>query len=377
MSDNPRDELLDLVRQLAVQVAWQRDMDLVELPLRSSGFVARPAAEKPAPVAAAVVAAASQEVPAEVPEEAPEEAPEEVPADVPEVPPSALVVEVVAPAAVVMETPAPVPVSRVVEAPAPAVVPTVVEAPAPLPVVSVPAPVVAAPAPTRSVDRSASPVFRGLFGEEPKAPEVVIPARVDGARRVEALRVVQDEVAGCTVCRLAAGRTQTVFARGNPFARIVFVGEAPGEHEDLQGLPFVGASGRLLDRIITMGMGLSPATDVYIANITKCRPPSNRNPEPDEMAACGPFLQRQLGIIRPEVIVILGKVAAHYLLKVSGPMGKLRGQWTAWEGIPVMPTWHPSYLLHEEKRPGSTARREVWTDVQRVMERLNLPRPAR
>lgn len=329
MSDSPREALLDLVRDLAAQVAWQRDLDLVDLPLRGA-------------------------LPAPRPDEA--------------------VGPVAVPLAVV-ESPAPV---AVIESPAAV---EAVEPPAAVEAVEAPAPVVQAPpvlvpaaGPGRARDKALPPVLRALWEDSPEPVLLEIPAQIVGPRRVEALRAVQDEVAACTRCRLAAGRTQTVFARGNPFARVVFVGEAPGQQEDEQGLPFVGRAGQLLDRII-MSMGLSPATDVYIANIAKCRPPSNRNPFPDEMDACGPFLLRQLGMIRPEVIVVLGKVAAHYLLQVDGPMGKLRGQWASWQGIAVMPTWHPSYVLREAERPGSTARREVWTDVQLVMQRLGLPRP--
>lgn len=327
MSDSARDDLLDLVRQLAAQVVWQRDLDLVELPLRG-----------PWPVVSVTPDAPDAPSP-----EAPPVAVLEPPVAVLEPSPAVAAAPPVAPPAVVAAPPAPTP------PPAPV---------APL------------------AERAVPPALRALFAEAappPRIPTVAVPARLEGAARVEALRVLQDEVAGCTRCRLAPGRTQTVFARGNPLARVMFVGEGPGEHEDRQGLPFVGRAGQLLDRIIG-AMGLDPAQDVYIANVVKCRPPSNRNPEPDEMDACGPYLQQQLGMIRPEVIVVLGKVAAHYLLKVNAPMGKLRGQWTKWEGIDVMPTWHPAYVLREMERPGSTARREVWTDVQRVMERLGLPR---
>ncbi len=338
MSDSPRDALLDLVRDLAAQVAWQRDLDLVDLPLRGTIPAPRPL-EAVGPTVAPVEAV---EAPAPV-------AAVEAPGEGVEAP--ALVAMIEAPAVV-----------EAFEAPAPVELPAVVEAPAA---------VVAGAG--RARDKALPPVLRALWEDTPEPVRLEIPAKIEGPRRVEALRVVQDEVAACTRCRLATGRTQTVFARGNPFARVVFVGEAPGQQEDEQGLPFVGRAGQLLDRIIA-SMGLSPATDVYIANIAKCRPPSNRNPAPDEMDACGPFLLRQLGMIRPEVIVVLGKVAAHYLLQVDGPMGKLRGRWASWQGIAVMPTWHPSYVLREAERPGSTARREVWTDVQLVMQRLGLPR---
>jgi uracil-DNA glycosylase len=191
----------------------------------------------------------------------------------------------------------------------------------------------------------------------------------DGAAR---LQVVRDELGACTRCKLHGGRKNIVFGVGDPNAPLVFVGEAPGADEDRTGEPFVGAAGQLLTKMIqAMGLGRS---DVYICNILKCRPPGNRNPEPDEVAQCEPFLKAQLAAIRPRLIVCLGKFAAQCLLRSDAPISKLRGQWKSYEGIPLMPTFHPAYLL---RNPPS--KREVWADLQLVMaemDRLGLPRGA-
>ena len=179
------------------------------------------------------------------------------------------------------------------------------------------------------------------------------------------------EVAGCTKCGLAATRTQTVFARGNPAANLCFVGEAPGADEDAQGLPFVGRAGQLLDRMIG-AMGLSPEKDVYICNILKCRPPGNRRPEPEETATCIPYLHEQLALVHPRAIVAMGNTAVAALLDTKLGITKLRGQWKLYKGHTlVMPTYHPSYLL----RPGpqqTEAKRQAWQDLQLVMKELGL-----
>jgi len=180
------------------------------------------------------------------------------------------------------------------------------------------------------------------------------------------LRMMAAEVAGCTRCPLAGGRTQTVFGVGDPNADVVFVGEAPGRDEDLKGEPFVGRAGQLLTDIIERGMGV-PRASVYICNVVKCRPPENRNPFPTELAACEPFLVRQLAAIRPKVIVALGKFAAQALCRSETPISRLRGQWQSYEGIPVMPTFHPAFLLRNP-----AAKREVWADIQEVMARVGL-----
>jgi DNA polymerase len=180
----------------------------------------------------------------------------------------------------------------------------------------------------------------------------------------EALSAVREELGDCTRCKLHNGRKTIVFGEGNPHAELVFVGEGPGYEEDQQGRPFVGAAGQLLTDIIVKGMKLR-REDVYICNIVKCRPPDNRNPEPDEIGACEPFLIKQLQAIKPKVIVALGNVAAKTLLKTTEGITKLRGKWHTYQGIPLMPTFHPAYLL---RNPRDKAL--VWNDIQQVMARL-------
>ncbi len=175
------------------------------------------------------------------------------------------------------------------------------------------------------------------------------------------------DLGDCQRCKLAGGRTNLVFGVGDPHARLVFVGEGPGADEDAKGEPFVGRAGQLLTEIITKGMKVR-RQDVYICNVVKCRPPGNRNPEPDEIAACEPFLVRQLGAIAPRVIVALGKFAAQTLLRSKTPITQLRGRWFDYQGIMLMPTFHPAYLL---RNPGE--KRLVWEDIQKVMRVLGLP----
>ncbi len=181
---------------------------------------------------------------------------------------------------------------------------------------------------------------------------------------LESLEALRAWVGDCQRCPLCSGRTHLVFGSGNPAARLLFVGEAPGQDEDLEGEPFVGAAGRLLTDIIEKGMKV-PRSDVYICNLVKCRPSRNRNPEPDEIAACSPILRAQLRLVSPAIIVALGKFAAQTLLATDTPITRLRGQWQEWEGIPVMPTFHPAYLLRNP-----AFKREVWADIQLVMARL-------
>jgi DNA polymerase len=184
-----------------------------------------------------------------------------------------------------------------------------------------------------------------------------------------ALRAIRDEIGDCRRCKLCERRTQIVFGVGNPSAEIMFVGEGPGEEEDRKGEPFVGRAGQLLTDIITGGMGLQ-RSDVYIANVVKCRPPGNRNPEPDEIAACEPFLVAQIEAISPKVIVALGKFAAQTLLRTTTPISKLRGQWGEFHGRKLMPTFHPSYLL---RNPAD--KKLVWADIQLVMREVGLEPP--
>ena len=169
-------------------------------------------------------------------------------------------------------------------------------------------------------------------------------------------------------CKLHRGRNKLVFGTGNPQAELVFVGEGPGADEDRQGIPFVGKAGALLTRMID-AMGRK-RDDVYICNVVKCRPPNNRDPEPDEVDACDPFLKAQLAILKPRAIVCLGRHAAQTLLRTKTPITKLRGTWLTYQGIDVMPTYHPSYLLREEADPDKKRKREAWADLQQVMKRL-------
>lgn len=188
-----------------------------------------------------------------------------------------------------------------------------------------------------------------------------------GVRASASLPELRTVIGDCQRCKLAPHRTRIVFGVGNPNAELVFVGEAPGRDEDLQGEPFVGAAGQLLTEIIVKGMRIR-REDVYIANIIKCRPPQNRDPEPDEIAACEPFLKHQLALIKPKAIVTLGKFAAQCLLKTRTPITRLRGNWTTYQGVPLMPTFHPAYLL---RNPAD--KRLVWQDIQQVMTALGLP----
>ena len=166
-------------------------------------------------------------------------------------------------------------------------------------------------------------------------------------------------VAVCTKCRLHQGRTQTVFGEGNPKAELMFVGEAPGREEDLQGRPFVGQAGQLLTKIIE-SIGLK-RQEIYIANILKCRPPQNRPPEPDEIRTCEPYLIGQIELIRPKLLCALGKYAATVLVRKEGSISSLRGQFTDFHGVPVLTTFHPAYLLRNP-----SAKRLVWEDMKKA-----------
>ncbi len=177
------------------------------------------------------------------------------------------------------------------------------------------------------------------------------------------LEDIRGELGDCQRCPLHQGRNNLVFGEGNPNADVVFVGEAPGGDEDIQGRPFVGRAGQLLTKIIK-AMGLT-REDVYICNILKCRPPGNRNPRPEEIRACEPFLINQLQTIKPKVICALGTFATHTLLGTNVPISALRGRFHSYQGIKFMPTYHPAYLL---RNPG--AKKQVWEDVQMIMKAL-------
>ena len=198
------------------------------------------------------------------------------------------------------------------------------------------------------------------------------------SQRNEALGNLDEQhVKGCIKCQLHETRTNTVFGQGNTAARLVFVGEAPGREEDLQGLAFVGRAGQLLTKMIA-AMGLT-RDEVFICNILKCRPPDNRDPAPDEIASCWPYLDEQLQIIQPEVIVALGRPAAQTLLRTKESIGRLRGQWHDYyisgipmvgEATPLMATYHPAYLL---RNPAD--KNKAWSDLQQVMQKLGMKMP--
>ncbi|WP_369019315.1 uracil-DNA glycosylase [Thermatribacter velox] len=194
-------------------------------------------------------------------------------------------------------------------------------------------------------------------------------------RKEDLLAEIREEVKRCFRCPLAEQRTQTVFGEGNPDALLMFIGEAPGEEEDRTGRPFVGKAGQLLTRII-QSVNLT-REEVYIANMVKCRPPGNRNPTLQEIEACFPFLEAQIAIINPSIIVALGSVAASYLLDTKLPISKLRGQWYDWRGgKKVFPMFHPSFLLRYNSRAPGSPRYLTWLDIKEVKKMYDLLRQA-
>ena len=211
---------------------------------------------------------------------------------------------------------------------------------------------------------------RAPLQEAPPAAVSPLPVDLDAERlrRLAILDPLRQEVLCCTACVLCQQRTQAVFGVGDPCARLLFVGEGPGEEEDRQGEPFVGKAGQLLTRMI-QAMGLE-RRDVYIANIVKCRPPGNRNPEPREVISCMPYLRRQIEVIRPQVICALGNVATRSLLETPTSISRLRGHFAEALGIPVMPTFHPSYLLRNPED-----KRLAWMDLRKLMDFLGLHDP--
>jgi uracil-DNA glycosylase len=199
-----------------------------------------------------------------------------------------------------------------------------------------------------------------LFAEPP--PPVARPS-LDPEARVARLAEISAQVAACRLCKLCLGRGKTVFGSGSPTAELMFIGEGPGAEEDRQGLPFVGRAGELLTKII-QAIGRT-RDEVYIANIVKCRPPGNRDPQPDEVAACRPYLEEQIALVAPRVIVALGRIAAQTLLGTDAPIGRLRGRWFTVLGVPTMVTYHPAALLRNP-----ALKRPTWEDMQQVRDRL-------
>ena len=196
-----------------------------------------------------------------------------------------------------------------------------------------------------------------------KRESVEVERRESEEGKESALRVLRDEIGDCHRCKLCKNRTNIVFGEGLSEAKIMFIGEGPGRDEDIQARPFVGEAGKLLGSLITK-LG-QKREEVYIANIVKCRPPNNREPEEDEILTCRPFVEKQIEIIKPGVIVSLGKVATHALLKIKTPISRVRGNFFDHHGIPLMPTFHPAYLLRNRKDKWLT-----WGDMQKVLEKI-------
>ncbi|MHC4261966.1 MAG: uracil-DNA glycosylase [Planctomycetota bacterium] len=231
-----------------------------------------------------------------------------------------------------------------------------------------------APAPTTT-----EPVSTELVAPE-QTPRASVPGSVEApgestqtaavAAAAADLEALEQAVAGCEACGLCKTRNRTVFADGRASARVMFVGEAPGADEDRQGVPFVGRAGQLLSDIIAKGMGLDRRENVYIANVLKCRPPDNRDPQPEEKRLCTPFLERQIELVDPQVIVPLGRHAAQHLLRSDAPMGRLRGRVHRLDGRAVVPTYHPAYLLRSPNMKPA-----AWADIQLAMGELGLEIP--
>lgn len=210
-----------------------------------------------------------------------------------------------------------------------------------------------------SPDQSTNPVLniRNATQPEDNSDQQIHPASLEGLR---------EHIGNCQRCKLHQSRTHLVYGEGSPVAKLVFVGEGPGVDEDLAGRPFVGKSGKLLTKIIEKGMGLT-REEVYICNVVKCHPPKNRDPEKDEIEACIPFLKHQLRIIGPEVICSLGRIATQAFLGKDFKISLGRGKWHSYAGIPLMPTFHPAYLLRNQ-----SAKRHVWEDIKMLMKRMGL-----
>ena len=230
------------------------------------------------------------------------------------------------------------------------------EAPKPVPVKPAPPPIPRAPV-------TAKPVPPPI----PSAPAQSFAPPANNAAPVMGNFSTLDEIAAavrrCSLCPLGASRTNPVPGEGNPNARLMFIGEGPGFDEDMQGRPFVGKAGALLDKMIC-AMQFT-REEVYIANIVKCRPPDNRVPTPEEAQCCINYLKRQIELVRPEVIVLLGATSVKYLLNITNGISKMRGRWLSYENIPVMATFHPAFLLRQE-----SAKRDTWNDLQQVMARF-------
>jgi DNA polymerase len=218
--------------------------------------------------------------------------------------------------------------------------------------------------------RAAAPASAAQAAAPPQLDLAAAPGLAPPAQR-PTLAQVREQLGECTRCRLCEGRTQIVFGDGDPQAALMFIGEGPGEIEDLRGLPFVGRAGELLTQMIEKGLGI-PRREVYICNIVKCRPPGNRTPLADEVARCRPFLDGQIDAVQPRVIVALGKPAASLLLGRDVAITRARGTWHAYRGIPLMPTFHPAFVLRQYTEEN---RRLVWTDLKAALEKSRQQAP--
>ncbi len=222
----------------------------------------------------------------------------------------------------------------------------------------------------RAAPITAPPIPQPLpFFEIPEMPKAPLPTTLPGlSPENDNFALIRADIGDCRRCRLCEGRNKIVFGAGNPQAKLVFVGEAPGQEEDIQGLPFVGRAGQLLTQMINNtaekeGIKIT-RDDVYIANVAKCRPPENRAPLPDEMEICGQFLARQLEVLKPKAICALGGTSAKALLGLKEGVTKMRGNWYQWREFPVMVTYHPSFLL---RAYNVEAKREAWLDLKKVL----------
>jgi uracil-DNA glycosylase family 4 len=219
------------------------------------------------------------------------------------------------------------------------------------------------------VELVSQPVADAMLETVPMKTQIPPPLPPVIGDKPSVLKLIREDIGDCTRCRLHKGRTNLVFGVGNVNADLMFVGEGPGADEDAKGEPFVGRAGQLLNNMIS-AMGIK-REDVYIANVVKCRPPSNRTPEKDECDTCSPFLMRQIDIIKPKVIVALGAVAAKNLLAVNDSMSNLRGRWYDFRDSKLVVTYHPAYLLRDPRQ-----KKEAWKDLQMVMKFLGLNPPA-
>jgi uracil-DNA glycosylase family 4 len=217
-------------------------------------------------------------------------------------------------------------------------------------------------------------VIETLEASIPDIPHIpdtpATPDNTDAAKAPENLSELQEHIGDCRRCKLCSGRKNIVFGEGSERARIMFIGEGPGVDEDIQGRPFVGAAGKLLTDIIEKGIKIK-REEVYICNVVKCHPPGNRDPEKNEVKACIPFLKKQIEIIKPEVICTLGRIAARELLERDFKITMERGRWQTYLNVPLMPTYHPAYIL---RNPGKERKLkgEVWQDIQKIMALLDI-----